>query len=184
MPWLAAAAPYIGMAMSGASAYGSAQGGKAAEIGAKIGALQDERDADAEQVAAQTVAAQERRKMRFLRSRAQAVAGASGGGVDDATVQNIIAGIETEGEQNALNALYSGDIEARALRMHARAQRSHGSALRTNANSEAFTTLASGALRYGSQMQAPTFFSKYGESAAQGTGFGTGTSSFGDEYAY
>ncbi len=175
MPWLAAAAPYIGLAMSGASAYGSAQGGKTAEINSKIAAIQDERDADAEQVAAQNIAAQERRKMRFLRSRAIAVAGASGAGVDDPTVENLITGIETEGEISALNALYSGDIEARALRMQGRAQRSRGTALRSSYDGQAFSTLASGALQYGSQIQTPTFFSKYGQPAAASSGMGSGT---------
>jgi hypothetical protein len=178
MPQLAAAAPYIGLVMAGASAVNQAEAGKAAEANAKLLALQDERDANAVQVEAQQLSAQERRKARFLRSRAIAVAGASGGGVDDPTVQNILTDIDTQGEMNALNTLYGGDIEARALRTHARAQRAEGTALRGNAYGQAGATALSGALTYGSQIQAPSFFSKYGGSRAQSIGTGTGFSDF------
>lgn len=50
----------------------------------------------------------EQRQARLAMSKAQAVAAASGGGASDPTVQHIIGGLASEGNTNALSALYSG----------------------------------------------------------------------------
>ena len=55
--------------------------------------------------------------------RALAVAAASGGGADDPTVVNAIAGIDGEGEYRALTRLYEGDQEALSKEAQADANR-------------------------------------------------------------
>lgn len=178
MPQLAAAAPYIGLIMSGVQASNQMQAGEAAQNNAKVLAIQDERDANAAQVQSQAEAALERRKERFTRSRALAVAGASGAGVDDKSVSDILTGIETQGEMNALTRLYGGDIEAQALRAHARAQRAEGSAFRGNAYGQAGATAFNGLLSYGPDVASgiKTFYQKYAGDRAQRMGTRDATS--------
>lgn len=77
--------------------------------------------------ALQTVAASQRagdteeHQARILQSRALAVAAASGGGVNDPTIMNIIAGIAGEGSYRRAIRLYQGEDQARTLRMQASA---------------------------------------------------------------
>lgn len=171
------------MAAFGAST--SLDESRAGAANAQILALQDERDADIEQVGAQQRAANERRKARYLRSRALAVAGASGGGVSDSQVTNILADIETEGEMNALNSLWAGDQEARALRMRAHAQRVTGQAMRAAGGASAARGLFQAGADYLGDN--PTFFQKYGGTRAQtvnaGIGAGLGEGVAFDEWA-
>ena len=86
-------------------------------------------------------------------SRARAVAGASGAGVSDPTVADIITDIETEGEYAALSALASGNAMARGYRIGARSARNEASATRTGG----YMNMASTALRGGS-----SWYEKYG----------------------
>lgn len=153
MAFLAAAVPYIAAATTVASAYSQVQAGKAQEANQRIIALQQERDANQAQVEAQHQAQNERKRAKLVRSRALAVAGASGAGVSDPTVTDILTDIDTEGEANALNALWSGDYTASSLRAGAGARRRAGSAYR-NAG---YTSAASTALSGGT-----SFFEKYG----------------------
>lgn len=153
MAFLAAAAPYIGLATTAVSAYSQAEQGPAAQANARLQAIQRERDANQAQVEAQRVALNERRKAQLVRSRALAVAGASGAGVSDPTVSKILSDIDTEGELNALNSLWSGDYTARALRMGAGASRNEGRALRSSGYLSGATTALQGGM---------SFFEKYG----------------------
>lgn len=67
------------------------------------------RQAGGEAVAAsQRAAYGERRQKDLALSRAQAVAAASGAGATDKGVLDIMAGIEAQGEYNAMSALYEG----------------------------------------------------------------------------
>ncbi len=177
MPFLAAAMPYIGLATTAVSAYNQVEQGKAAAASGKAEQLMAERAANAEQVMAQQAAAQERKKARYLRSRALAVAGASGAGVSDPTVSDILTGIDTEGEMNALNTLYSGDIRAEQTRAGGAAARREGNARRTAAYTSAFNTAFQGATGFASDN--PTFFKKYGGERAQFENGGA----FGDSYS-
>src|SRR5688572_12906051 len=119
-----------------------------------MASIQRTRDANQAQVEAQHQAKSERRKAQLVRSRALAVAGASGAGVSDPTVSKILSDIDTEGELNALNSLWSGDYTARALRLGANASRNESSALRSSGYISGATTALQGGL---------SFYEKYGD---------------------
>lgn len=110
--------------------------------------------------AAQHAAREQRRQADLLQSRAIAVAAASGGGVSDPTVVNILGKIAGEGAYRAGLAIYEGEERARTLRMGA-AARDYEGALAIEAGD-----LAADA--YGMQAGASLFkgtsslFSKYG----------------------
>lgn len=177
MPQLAAAAPYIALAQSAVQAYSQQQMGKAQESQAQLSALEDRKEANAVQAIAQREAIQERKKARYLRSRALAVAGASGAGAGDKQVSDILSDIDTEGEMNAMNILYSGNERARVLRSSAAAKRSEGRGYRSAAYGRSAATLFQGAADFAGSN--PTFFQKYGgERAMQSIGTGTGFSDF------
>lgn len=150
MAQLAAVATWVGIAGTAASAYSQYQGGKVQEAQAAIEAQQDKRDANAAQAEAQANAAQERRRAKIIRSRALAVAGASGAGVSDPTVTNILADIETEGEVRARNALFEGDYLAQGLRSGAKTKVRMGRAARTAGTLNAAGTVGA------------SFYDKYG----------------------
>lgn len=67
----------------------------------------------------QRVAYGERRQKDLALSRAQAVAAASGGGATDKGVLDIMAGIEAQGEYNAMSALYEGQAAKQAYETQA-----------------------------------------------------------------
>ncbi len=154
MAFLAAAAPYIGLAATGVAAYSQQQQGKTAAANQRLQAIQDEKEADASQVAAQREAQNERRRAKILRSRALAVAGASGGGIsEDPTIANILGDIDQEGELRALDSLWEGDNLALGLRSGANTRRRMGNAYTSAGATNAFATAAGGV---------NSFYSKYG----------------------
>jgi hypothetical protein len=151
--FLAAAAPYIGLATAGVSAYSQVQAGKAQAAQLKIKGIQDERDANQALVDAQGQAANERRRAKILRSRAMAVAGASGTSLDSPSIVDTLDSIDTEGELRALNSLYEGNYLAAGLRSGAKTKRRMASATQTAGNMNAMATGLEGAT---------TFASRYG----------------------
>lgn len=153
MAFLALAAPYVALGATALTAYSQYESGNAAAANSKLVAIQQERAANQAQVEAQQQAAQERKRAKLVRSRALAVAGASGAGVSDPTVTNILTGIDTEGELNALNSLWSGDYTARALRSGAAATRREGRAYSASGTLAGASTALAGA---------GSFFEKYG----------------------
>jgi hypothetical protein len=127
MAWFAAAIPYVVAAVSVAgAAYGVIQQQKASKKMEESAGLQRdaairqaeelERQSLAEQASAQRAAKYQRRQAEILASRARAVAGASGGGVADPTVQNLIDDIQGEGAYRSSVELYQGEESARQLR--------------------------------------------------------------------
>lgn len=168
MAWLAAAAPYITAGTTALSIYSQVQQGNAAKAQQEILARQREKAANQAMVEAQAEAANERKKAKYLRSRAQAVAGKSGADPSSPDISNIFTDIETEGEMNALNALASGDYLARGLRTGAAVARNEGRAARSAAYMSAATTALSGA---------GSFYDKYGDGFGGGydTGYETET---------
>lgn len=189
MPALAAAAPYIGLATTAVNAYSQQQAGKAQENQAKISAIQDEHEANAAQAISQREAIQERKKARYLRSRALAVAGASGAGAGDGQISDILADIDTEGEMNAMNILYSGNERARVLRSGAAAKRGEGRGYRSAGYGRSAATAFQGASDFYQSGAATdlynrgkTFFQKYGGERAgsygSGNGFGNAAANF------
>ena len=177
MPFLAAAAPYIALASTAVRAYNQGQAADAAGNEGKIAQIMAERNANAEQVIAQQQASHERKKARYARSRALAVAGASGAGVSDPTVSDILTGIDTDGETNALNAIYSGDIRAEQSRYRGQVARREGNARQAAGYAAAASTIFNGATDFASSGAGDTFFSKYGASD-KSIGLGTGYSDF------
>lgn len=163
MAWLAAAAPYITAGTTALSVYSQIQQGNAAKAQQEILAQQREKAANQALVESQAEAANERKKAKYLRSRAQAVAGKSGAGVTDPGVSKILTDIDAEGEMNALTALHSGQYLARGLRTGAAVARNQGAAARTAAYMSAGTTALSGTMG---------FYEKYGEGF--NTGYDTG----------
>jgi hypothetical protein len=154
MAWLAAAAPYITAGTTALSVYSQVQQGNAAKAQQEIIARQREKDANQALVEAQAEAASERKKAKYLRSRAQAVAGKSGADPSSPDISNILADIDTEGEMNALNALYSGNYLASGLRTGAAVARRTGVAARTAGYTSAATTALTGSTG---------FYEKYGD---------------------
>jgi hypothetical protein len=152
--WLAAAAPYITAGTTALSVYSQIQQGNAAKAQQEILANQREKAANQAMVEAQAEAANERKKAKYLRSRAQAVAGKSGADLSSPDISNILTDIETEGELNALNALYSGEYMARGLRTGAEVARRTGIAARSAGYTSAATTALTGATG---------FYEKYGD---------------------
>jgi hypothetical protein len=76
-----------------------------------------------ERASSQRSAMEERRQARLANSRALALAAASGGGADDPSVVNAMAGIEGEGEYRALTSLYNGEEAALGMEADAAARR-------------------------------------------------------------
>lgn len=156
--------------------YGQMQAGQSAANQGKLLALQRERDANSAEVESQQVAARERRKARYLRSRALAVAGKSGAGVSDPTITDILADIDVEGEMSALNALASGKETATALRTGAKVARAEGRATQSAYRANALGTGINALTDF--SRDNPSFFQKYGGDRAQRMGLGTGYSDF------
>lgn len=148
MAFLAAAAPYIGLASAGVSAYSQAQAGKAQAAQLKLQSIQDEREANAALVEAQGQAATERKRAKILRSRALALAGASGTSVDSPSIVDALDSIDTEGELRALNSLYEGDYMAAGLRSGALTKRRTASATRAAGNMNALATGLNGVMTF------------------------------------
>jgi len=170
MAWFAAAAPYIGGALSIGGTLLSAKGQrdagqaavKQAEQTAKNEMIAAEFEArQAEYLAGQAIAvshreAFEQRKMAALMaSRALAVAAGSGAGASDPTVVDIIGNIYAEGAYRSALAMYEGEEEARSLGVAAQARRlsgksgasaalSQGKSVAKASNLNMFSTLLSG----------------------------------------
>ena len=107
-------------------AFGQYQMGQAAKDAGEIASGKAELErALAEEYAGQALAvsqrdaAEARRQTELIASRSLAVAAASGGGVSDPTVVNLIANAAGEGEYRARVALYEGEARARSLRQQA-----------------------------------------------------------------
>lgn len=119
-----------------------------------------EQQAGQARASAQREEMEQRRRGRLVRSRAAAVMGASGAGVDT----DILADIDTEAELRALTARYEGEESARGLeygaileRAGAEGMRYAGDVERQIANNRAFLTLAGGA------GQAASLYAIYGQ---------------------
>jgi hypothetical protein len=153
MAQLAAALPYVALASTALTVYNQYEQGRYQSAMSSLQAAERDADANAAQAESQRVALIERRKAKNLSSRARALMAASGGSASDPTAVNIITDIETQGELNALNALYSGDTMARGLRTGGSVARNEAEAYRAAANLRAASTALDGGT---------TWFSKYG----------------------
>ena len=160
------ALPMMGQMSAGASAVstifnvmGALKGGDAAaESGRRkqmaLDAQAQQLDVNADQAvaASQRTAADELRTAGLAKSRALALAAASGGGASDPTIVNLMARLAGEGEYRSGIALYQGQDKARALHDQANMARysgdvavSDGNAAKSASQLSAVTNLFSGA---------------------------------------
>jgi hypothetical protein len=152
MAFLASAAPYILAAGTVVSAVNQQNAGIQNKMNADFEAGQMDKQANNELAISQREAEQARRESRYLQSRAQSIAAASGAGATDPTVVNLIGDLEQEGEYNAMTALYNGQERANTLRTGGSITRRQGKAYRNAGNTNALSTVISGAssmARYG-----------------------------------
>lgn len=130
MAWFPIAAAVVGtvMQMSAASQAASAakRAGEQQQVEKNYEAQQLDQQAGQEQASSQRAAYEQERQSRLIASRAIAVAGASGGGVTDPTITNIISDLQGEGAYRAAVQIYRGDDNARSLRMGGTAKRYEG----------------------------------------------------------
>lgn len=141
----------IGLAVAGTalSAGGSIIGANSEAKELRREAAQLEAGAGRERASSHRAAMEEKRQARLAASRGLALAAASGGGADDPTVVNLLAGIEGEGEYRALSALYEGDQTALGMEAEAAARRRGAkSTKKAGLVKAAGTILSSGASMY------------------------------------
>lgn len=157
VPYLKTAAPYIDAVTSAYTSYSQLAAGHAADREARQRAADERVQANAVQVTAQGVAHNRQRRAELLASRARAVAGASGAGAGDPTVNNIVSDINAGGEYDAASALYSGDFMAEGLRANAAASEREGraalSSSRFRAAGTIFSSLTGFAEKYGDKVK-------------------------------
>lgn len=89
---------------------------------------QARREATAARASASLAAAEEIRRSRLVKSRARAVAAASGAGVTDPSVVRLMGDIEAEGLYGAMARLYEGHTQAQGLEDFAKARKREGKA--------------------------------------------------------
>ncbi len=116
----------LGMLSTGLGAIGTLYGGLQAKAGAQAEARQLKAKGDEEQAIGQRRAMQARREKDLARSRVQAVAAASGGGVDDASITNLMQGVEQQGNYNSMLELYQGSTGRNKAYASAAARRAEG----------------------------------------------------------
>lgn len=126
MAVLAAALPYISAAGTIFSAVNALQQGSAQKKAANYQAAQLEQQAGQERASAQRGAIEQRKRATLASSRVKSLSAASGGGVLDPSIVDITGDIGTQGEYNALSALYAGEERGRGLEMGASAKRFEG----------------------------------------------------------
>jgi hypothetical protein len=126
-------------------------------------------DAGQTRAMAQRAKLNEEHRAKLVASRAMALAGSSGGGLSDPTIQGILADIEGEGALRAASAVYEGEARARKLEMG-----SEGAALEGQIaegagrnRQSAMRTAAFGSLMQG--IGQASMFSKYGMGGPQQT---------------
>ena len=108
-------AELVMLAGVGISAYGKVKAGDERRRSAYIEAGQLDDKADVTRGATQREAAREKLIADYTGSTALAVAAASGAGVQNVNVLNLMAEIEAEGEYRAASRLYSGEQEAQGM---------------------------------------------------------------------
>lgn len=150
---------YLRTASTVLNAYSQVKAGKERQQEQFRYAQQLETQANASQAESQREALVERKKSQYMASRARAVAGASGAGVSDPSVVNALTDIDTQGEVNYLNALYSGNTEAQSLRAGAATARRTGNAEKTAGQYQAFST---GVSAFTGLSDSTSWYKKYG----------------------
>ena len=118
--------------------------GKAEKASAFDQARQLEHRAGVTRGASQRAAVRELDVAENIQSRALALAAASGAGVTNPTVLNIMADIQAEGEYRSLTQIFTGEDEARGMEAQAKSLRNTGVALARAGDFTAASTILSG----------------------------------------
>lgn len=116
----------LGLLSTGLGAAGTLYGGLQARAGAQAEATQLKAKGDEEQAIGQRRAMQARREKDLAQSRIQAVAAASGGGAGDASITNLMQGVEQQGNYNSMLELYQGNTGRNKAHASAAARRAEG----------------------------------------------------------
>lgn len=159
------------------AAEGARLAGRRKRVASEFEAEQLDQQAGQVVAASQRDALEEKRKADLAASRAIALAAASGGGVSDPTVVNIIAGLKGEGAYRSAVAIYRGADQARKLRMGASAKRYEGAVAEEGATMEAasYETLAvASAFQTAGSLAEPvsSLYKKYGGGGPTSSGYG------------
>ncbi len=125
-------------------AKGAIDAGKERRKSAYIEAAQWDDKADVTRGATQREAAREKLIADYTGSTALAAAAASGAGVQNINVLNLMAEIEAEGEYRAASKLYTGDQEAQGMEDAADNLRRGGDAYRKAGKMQALSTILQG----------------------------------------
>ena len=133
---------------AGVQSYANVLAGRESLSAAKVQAGQLRRSAGTMRAASQRDAADLRRRKDMVSSRARAVMAAQGGSLDDPTAVDLLAGIEAEGELQALNRLWVGEDQARGYEDAATSTIAEGRAARTGGYISAAATLMTGVGQY------------------------------------
>lgn len=157
MAFLSAALPYVAAASTVLTTGAAIQQANARKTELEAVARAREEEANAEAAEGQRAAIIERRKAKNLMSRARAIAGS---GASDPTVVNQLTDIETQGEVNALNAMYAGNTAARGYRYGAAVARNEANAAETGGYLDAASTALDGST---------SWYEKYGGKKKYGT---------------
>lgn len=157
------------LASAAVSMVGQYMGGRAEKKSALEDAKALRKRAGQTRATAQRASIEERRDAKYLMSRARALAAASGGGVSDPSIVNILGDIEAEGEYNALARMYEGETAAQSDIVAARARRSEGNAAMNAAYfgmaasaAKGYAGAGGGTPRSATTGSGTTFASKYG----------------------
>lgn len=153
MAQFAAFIPYV------VAAAGTLLGGASEKGSARSQALQLEQQAGQDRASSQRAAVEQRRSARYVQSRLQALAAASGAGATDPTIVKLSNDIDAAGEYAALTAMYEGESTARGEEFAAQVARRTGKAAATASYAKAGSTLLSGA---------SSWYDKYGGGGPSG----------------
>lgn len=126
------------------SAVGTIAGGAAQKSAADYQAAQLEQQGKEEIAASQREAEQARKEKNFVLSRQQAVAGSSGLGALDETVQDLAGDVAQQGAVNEQTALYGGQERAKGRRAQAASARLEGKAAQIGSYFSAAGTIMDG----------------------------------------
>ncbi len=124
---IAPSASTLGLLGTGLGAVGSIYSGQQAQAGAGFKARQLKARGDEERAIGQRRAMQAQREKDLALSRVRAVSAASGGGVDDDSITNLMAGTEQQGNYNAMVELYQGNSARNKAYAGAAIRRQQGS---------------------------------------------------------
>ncbi|QND67637.1 hypothetical protein HB777_29345 [Mesorhizobium loti] len=134
----------LGLVGTAVSAAGTLAAGAAQKSAADFQAAQLDQQAKEETAAAQREAERAKKEKNFVISRQQAVAGASGLGALDETVQDLAGDVITQGTVNEGMIRYGGEERAKGRRAQAASARMEGKAAQTGSYFGAAGTLMDG----------------------------------------